>query len=203
MVVEFDMLDIEDHPPREKQFAEEELKQANDDPWNREIINSVLIRLANSLSRSGEGEFYPESIGKPSREKIQKKLRVDFSPALFLRERSDRGFEAMLKLMKEQILNNAEIPEEFLDLCEGEVTKTSKKEDKEKTSFADEIIYFPKHFNNEQLQIVEKLSSSTGVLVQGPPGTGKSHTIANLICHSLGTLEETAARLNRVTILPK
>lgn len=39
----------------------------------------------------------------------------------------------------------------------------------------------------KQLQIVEKLSSSTGVLVQGPPGTGKSHTIANLICHLLAT----------------
>ncbi|MCJ7772233.1 MAG: AAA family ATPase, partial [Desulfobacterales bacterium] len=124
---------------------------------------------------------------KPSGDKIQKKPRVDFSPALFLRERSDRGFEVMLKLMKEQILNNADIPEEFLNLCEGEITKTSKREDKEKPSLTDEIIYFPKHFNNEQLQIVEKLSSSTGVLVQGPPGTGKSHTIANLICHLLAT----------------
>jgi hypothetical protein len=46
-------------------------------------------------------------------------------------------------------------------------------------------IYFPHPANQEQLQIVHKLSSRQGVLVQGPPGTGKSHTIANLVCHLL------------------
>lgn len=46
-------------------------------------------------------------------------------------------------------------------------------------------LYFPKPFNNEQVQIVQMLEMFDGVVVQGPPGTGKTHTIANIICHYL------------------
>jgi very-short-patch-repair endonuclease len=46
-------------------------------------------------------------------------------------------------------------------------------------------IYFPDHYNDEQIQIVSRLESSDGVLVQGPPGTGKTHTICNIIAHYL------------------
>lgn len=46
-------------------------------------------------------------------------------------------------------------------------------------------LYFPKAFNDEQVQIVQKLDFYDGVVVQGPPGTGKTHTIANIICHYL------------------
>ncbi|WP_435949165.1 AAA domain-containing protein [Psychrobacter sp. DM8] len=46
-------------------------------------------------------------------------------------------------------------------------------------------LYFPKAFNSEQVQIIQKLDVHDGVVVQGPPGTGKTHTIANVICHYL------------------
>ena len=46
-------------------------------------------------------------------------------------------------------------------------------------------LYFPKPFNAEQVQIIDRLEHSSGVVVQGPPGTGKTHTIANVICHYL------------------
>jgi len=46
-------------------------------------------------------------------------------------------------------------------------------------------LYFPKPFNSEQIQIIDRLENSDGVVVQGPPGTGKTHTIANVICHYL------------------
>jgi very-short-patch-repair endonuclease len=48
-------------------------------------------------------------------------------------------------------------------------------------------VFFPKPFNDDQLEIVRRLSRSDGLVVQGPPGTGKTHTIANLICHSMAT----------------
>ena len=48
-------------------------------------------------------------------------------------------------------------------------------------------LLFPLQFNDEQRQIVDRLSQQSGVVVQGPPGTGKSHTIANLVCHLLAT----------------
>ena len=46
-------------------------------------------------------------------------------------------------------------------------------------------LYFPKAFNDEQVQIIQQLDVHDGVVVQGPPGTGKTHTIANVICHYL------------------
>jgi very-short-patch-repair endonuclease len=48
-------------------------------------------------------------------------------------------------------------------------------------------IYFPKEYNDEQIEIIKKARRNNKVLVQGPPGTGKSHTIANIVCHLLAT----------------
>ena len=46
-------------------------------------------------------------------------------------------------------------------------------------------LYFPKPYNDEQVQIIQLLQVHDGVVVQGPPGTGKTHTIANVISHYL------------------
>ena len=56
--------------------------------------------------------------------------------------------------------------------------------DESVTTVAGEL-YFPKPFNAEQVQIIDRLEHANGVVVQGPPGTGKTHTIANVICHYL------------------
>jgi REase_MTES_1575/AAA domain len=48
-------------------------------------------------------------------------------------------------------------------------------------------LFFPKPFNDEQIEIVRRLEKSDGVVVQGPPGTGKTHTISNIVCHYLAT----------------
>ena len=46
-------------------------------------------------------------------------------------------------------------------------------------------LFFPKPFNDEQVEIIRRLEKNDGVVVQGPPGTGKTHTISNIICHYL------------------
>ena len=48
-------------------------------------------------------------------------------------------------------------------------------------------VFFPKPFNDDQFEIIRRLSQADGLVVQGPPGTGKTHTIANLICHAMAT----------------
>jgi very-short-patch-repair endonuclease len=48
-------------------------------------------------------------------------------------------------------------------------------------------LFFPKPFNDDQVEIIRRLEKSDGLVVQGPPGTGKTHTIANIICHMLAT----------------
>lgn len=53
------------------------------------------------------------------------------------------------------------------------------------SSISDDEILLAKEANEEQLQIIRKLSKSGSVIVQGPPGTGKTHTIGNVISHLL------------------
>ena len=48
-------------------------------------------------------------------------------------------------------------------------------------------LFFPKPFNDDQIEIVRRLERSDGIVVQGPPGTGKTHTISNIICHYMAT----------------
>ena len=84
-----------------------------------------------------------------------------------------------------------------LDLGEGNPARTLRLDDHPEVQdawlsyLADEWepwaaeILFPKPWNEEQMQIVNRLEREPCVLVKGPPGTGKSHTIANLICHLL------------------
>ncbi|AHE54201.1 AAA domain-containing protein [Sphingomonas sanxanigenens] len=48
-----------------------------------------------------------------------------------------------------------------------------------------EDLFFPKPFNREQVEVVQRLAVRPGVVVQGPPGTGKTHTIANIVSHYL------------------
>lgn len=48
-------------------------------------------------------------------------------------------------------------------------------------------LFFPLSANEEQEEIARRLEQKEvhGVVVQGPPGTGKTHTIANIIGHSM------------------
>jgi hypothetical protein len=46
-------------------------------------------------------------------------------------------------------------------------------------------LFFPKPFNREQVEVIQRLSTRPGVVVQGAPGTGKTHTIANIVSHYL------------------
>lgn len=48
-------------------------------------------------------------------------------------------------------------------------------------------LYFPKPFNAEQVEVIQRLENRPGVVVQGPLGTGKTHTIANIVSHYLAS----------------
>ncbi len=114
---------------------------------------------------------------------------VEYAPVLILRKRTAKGLTETLKRIREQVERGEDIPGEFADLAEirplTEHGSTDRPEEIN-AKYGGEI-YFPKPSNEEQRRIVDKIRSSSGVLVQGPPGTGKSHTIANLICHLLAT----------------
>lgn len=64
-------------------------------------------------------------------------------------------------------------------------TSSHRTDGAEELSVLDDEILLAKEANEEQLQIIRKLSKSGSVIVQGPPGTGKTHTIGNVISHLL------------------
>lgn len=182
---ELDMLDIEDQPTRAEETAKGSLTRAAEDPWETDCIEGVLKALVHSINSQG---VYDDSLG-PKTVRASTKPLAEFAPAVILRKRSAKGLTETLKRIKEQIENGQDIPGEFADLAECRPKndrETGDGHEAPNNSFDGEV-FFPKPSNDEQRRIVNKIRSSSGVLVQGPPGTGKSHTIANLICHLLAT----------------
>jgi len=149
-------------------------------------IEDALQMFAERVSADGN---YVSSIDKPIT--TYSKPQISYSPCLILRKRNTRSFTALY----EKILENIEDAEDEINISSindligihpENVNGFSEGENSSSTS-QNELIYFPKEYNDEQIEIIEKAkrSRNSKVLVQGPPGTGKSHTIANLICHLL------------------
>lgn len=185
---ELDMLDITDQPAGAEQSAKNALISAEDNPWDEDCLERTLQELAHSISPHG---VYEKSLEAKARTASAKPV-VEYAPALILRKRSSKGLTESLKRIRGQIENSQIIPDEFADLAEiRPFTDRDPCDEPGELGNANTVFdgkpYFPKPSNKEQQCIVEKMRSSSGVLVQGPPGTGKSHTIANLICHLLAT----------------
>lgn len=144
----------------------------------------ALQMFAERVSPDGS---YNHLIEKPNR--TTSKPNITFSPALLLRKRNTRSFTALY----EKILENIENGEDSLEIptindligIHPNIEDDNSLSGNSFNGSQIEPIFFPKEYNDEQLEIVEKAKRSNKVLVQGPPGTGKSHTIANLICHLL------------------
>ncbi|MDI6813669.1 MAG: AAA domain-containing protein [Desulfitobacteriaceae bacterium] len=181
--LELDMLDIEEQPARAEEIAKDSLAEAEDDPWDKASVESVLQTLVHLIDSRGEYDGSLEAKNIPA----SAKPILEYAPALILRKRSTKGLTETLKRIKEQIENGKAIPSEFADLAEilPNDGRESPNGPEEANAAFDGEIFFPKPSNDEQRRIVYKLRTANGVLVQGPPGTGKSHTIANLICHLL------------------
>lgn len=154
-------------------------------------IETVFDNTEDALQMFAE-RVSPDGSYKPIIEKpntTNSKPVISFSPALLLRKRNTRSFTALYDKILENIENgetDIEIPtindligihpESDNDIGNGENSNSNAQV---------EPIFFPKEYNDEQIEIIEKAKRNNKVLVQGPPGTGKSHTIANLICHLL------------------
>lgn len=149
-----------------------------------ENTEDALQMFAERVSPDGS---YKSIIEKPKA--TNTKPVISFSPALLLRKRNTRSFTALYDKILENIENgetDIEIPtiNDLIGIHPESVTDTHNGENSNNNTEV-EPIFFPKEYNDEQIEIIEKAKRNNKVLVQGPPGTGKSHTIANLICHLL------------------
>jgi superfamily I DNA and/or RNA helicase/transcription elongation GreA/GreB family factor/very-short-patch-repair endonuclease len=147
-------------------------------------LDDPIKMFIEQISPDGK---YIDSAEKPS--STDSKPIVSYSPALLLRKRNTRSFTAIYEKILDNISdddNEINIPtiNDLIGItqdCQGD----SSNEGNEEYSSDSGPIFFPKEYNEEQVEIIEKAKRNNKVLVQGPPGTGKSHTIANLICHLL------------------
>lgn len=149
-----------------------------------ENTEDALQMFAERVSPDGS---YKSIIEKPKA--TNPKPVISFSPALLLRKRNTRSLTALYDKILENIENeetDIEIPtiNDLIGIHPESDTDTHNGENSNNNTQI-EPIFFPKEYNDEQIEIIEKAKRNNKVLVQGPPGTGKSHTIANLICHLL------------------
>lgn len=182
-----------------------EIQRANEEegisPFARECYEPILS--AAGVRLDPEGIYSPDVPSSSVQTPQQQRLTVTDRWALFARPRSqhvvlqdidrlrrsaekeERPIQGLAERLVTHPSNDVE-PGGWLPLSpkiggtlSGDATKTAGIE------LAD--VFFPKPFNDDQLEILRRLSQSDGLVVQGPPGTGKTHTIANLLCHAMAT----------------
>jgi very-short-patch-repair endonuclease len=179
---QFDSADIIEAEKKVAEFLKE--KNITDSPFDNQIKEAIQI-FADRVRTDGQSK---EDLAKSKT--VAQKPTVYFAPALLLRKRNTRSFTALYEKIIEDISGADEgidIPSinDIIGYLENPESFLSDSESENSGSAVDETIYFPKKYNDEQIEIIEKARKNNKVLVQGPPGTGKSHTIANLICHLL------------------
>ncbi|MCF8293544.1 MAG: AAA family ATPase [Chitinophagaceae bacterium] len=178
---QFDSADVIEAEKLVASFLKE--KGISDNLFDPQIKDAIQI-FADRIRPDGQSK---EDLAKPK--EGANKPTVYFAPALLLRKRNTRSFTSLY----EKIISEITISPDSIDISSINdiIGVLQPEEDSDfsengtSNSFNDETIYFPKKYNDEQIEIVEKARRNNKVLVQGPPGTGKSHTIANLICHLL------------------
>lgn len=174
-------------------FWANKLPGKNDDPlspFNPQSFAPIVSGLVARLDASGSYNTVGDQLPEPTE-------RLSAFPwfTFFQKKRSHNNLLADLKRLEQAVTNAVALPEILINLVDrdsvhrlpdklpvfrGVESFTVRQNDDEARD-----LYFPLPYNEEQIQVVQRLEVSAGVVVQGPPGTGKSHTIANIVSHSL------------------
>ena len=184
--LEEDMLELDERPaPDVLSALEQKVAACDEDIWRNDQMVGALQTFVHSLG-SGDGG-YSEDLTPLEAGSCAPK--VNWAPAVILRRRNEQGLLRVYGKILEDLKSRGDVPQGLVPLVEiGSNTRPSSEAAPDAGAApAAEQLVFPLPFNDEQREIVQRLSNQRGVVVQGPPGTGKSHTIANLVCHLLAT----------------
>lgn len=158
-----------------EKFSEQ--RYSNDIDFLDKYAEEILTCLTN------EGWKYTQNVSY--KEIKLEKEPVIYKQSLFIVRKADTNlWKNDINTIIESIDNGEEIPKTVQALVTDDVIEETE-EDKKQWEDVGKDTLFPLIANEEQRQVVQKISGNFGVVMQGPPGTGKSHTIANLICHLL------------------
>lgn len=147
----------------------------------KDILYKIVHYLSPEINPKGEIQKSAVSVNGVKASKYP----VFYNEAVIIVRKTDnRLWNKELQNIIENIDEDYPIPSPIKALVETQDIEEDKKE-VAKWKKIDDNLLFPLPYNEEQKEIVKKLSENFGVVVQGPPGTGKSHTIVNLVCHLL------------------
>ncbi|TXM64396.1 AAA domain-containing protein [Methylobacterium sp. WL120] len=175
-------------------------------PYRRDDFEPILRSCQARLDV--EGGYLPDRLTLAPHEPVPgagENLTVSDRWVVFARNRSDSFLLADIENLKRSVKRAAEehdLPGPARTLVMGPADKPSDDlwrplsdrvggtvDQAPESVGAAEVgdLFFPKPFNDEQMEIVRRLEATDGIVVQGPPGTGKTHTISNIICHYMAT----------------
>lgn len=187
--LEQDMLEPQERPdPPVLNAIDQQVTEIGEALWDSIQVQAALQAWVHAVSARGQ---FDQTLNPPS--DVSSDPRIHLAPALILRKRTDRSLLRVYQEIIQQLRAGQTVPLGVSRLVAIIDDAIPMSDEDTTTSYGDEPsaltteIYFPLPANDEQLEIVRRLSTRQGVLVQGPPGTGKSHTIANLVCHLLAT----------------
>ncbi|WP_331446179.1 AAA domain-containing protein [Natranaerobius thermophilus] len=159
---------------RDLSKLKDEVNKMQLNPWEKTAMEELCEKLVNLLSPNGRIQFDSKKLTS------DKDPMITYEPVLILRKKRV-GYRQDLDDILEGLQQGKELPQTIQSIFDKDQNTTSTAT----MNIASEELMFPLASNEEQNQIVKRLSENTGVTVQGPPGTGKSHTIANLVSHML------------------
>lgn len=171
-------------------------------PFEPSTYESVLRSAVTLLD--AQGVYWPNETSADDRSVPSSKehLTVTDTWVFFARPRSSNLFIQDIKRFESQLGEVSDLPSAVAAIVTDPSTKLEEEVlpsfrgmsfvgghgvSSSRPSGAARELYFPLPYNDEQVQIVQRLEAHDGVVVQGPPGTGKTHTIANVICHYLAS----------------
>jgi transcription elongation GreA/GreB family factor len=179
-------------------------------PFRQETFEPILKICGGQLDP--EGRFLPDHRSLPATEPVPEPegeyLTVSDRYVLYARRRSNNSVLRDIERLKKEVSSEDGKPIKIegstrtLVLGPTDGIDDTFKPLGDRLGAADQIqldadeapvdpdhgdLFFPKPFNDEQVEIIRRLEKSDGLVVQGPPGTGKTHTIANIISHMLAT----------------
>lgn len=182
-------------------FASQNLAGLEDEPLSPFAPESFELTLRRAVALLDPDAVYVPDIRDPADRSIpdvEPTLQVSDIFAFFQRER--RATQLMEDLRRFRgLIESADETVEFPAAITAVITEPADGPSSEDyptfrgistipgvtSSASGQDLFFPKPFNREQVEVVQRLALRPGVVVQGPPGTGKTHTIANIISHYL------------------
>ncbi|KJU85992.1 disulfide isomerase [Candidatus Magnetobacterium bavaricum] len=144
--------------------------------WDNLAMGHTASRITGLLSSAAARNvnLYEDTV--LARPDFRSEPTIYNAPVIFVRRRTLRLWVDDAAQVIEAIAAGEEIPSIICALL-GDKPPTT---DETGNGDGGELL-LPLPFNDQQQEMIRKLTDHFGILVQGPPGTGKSHTIANIV----------------------